>query len=350
MSKNRRNNQYKSSSGREGAKMMRKTAPQNNLNRSAALQEEASAVLRSQADTYRQENRLPDKPYSTNRQNTGSQTNRSAENSVRKESITTKTNAEKQRKKARKTKRLSVAFLILSVCALIGAAIYAMTVFFVVEQIEVKGNSKYSQEQIIQKSGIKLGDNLILMDKPSIIKGIEESFLYIESVEIRRVLPNRIRINIVEAKIAIAFDAGGAYWLGDNSGKLLELAATKPENATLILGAKLTGSKPGNVFSTADKAKQQPLSELLSALKQHSMLEDVSEIDISKIYEMKMVFHKNYQVLLGKSGSYENLCRQLLALITQLSSEGKHAAIIDMSGDNIHVTEIQNENLNQNID
>jgi cell division protein FtsQ len=240
------------------------------------------------------------------------------------------------RRKTQNKRRASKIYLFLAVGAVIAAIVLALTVFFNVNEIEVRGNSRYSSEQVIEYSGISIGDNLLLMDKFSSADSIRKNLLYIGGVEIRRSFPDKIIINVTEISVAAAFDAGGAYWLCDSGGILLELSQSLPDGAAADTGAELEKPAPGSVFQTSDGTKQQPLEQLFKALENNNLFGSVYSIDISKIYDIKINYMDRYEIAFGKTEDLDGSCRKLRELILQLEAEGNMNGTIDMSGGEIH--------------
>ena len=106
--------------------------------------------------------------------------------------------ARKTKKYRRGRGRLGKILLFLCVVAVLAAMTVGATVFFQVEQIEVSGNQRYTQEEIIEISGIRNGDNLFRMNKFAIQDHVKEEMPYIEDILIRRRLPNTITIAVKE--------------------------------------------------------------------------------------------------------------------------------------------------------
>ena len=76
-----------------------------------------------------------------------------------------------------------------------GAIVAALSLFFKADQIFVTGASRYSQQQVLQASGIRQGGNLFLLNKHQAAAAITDQLPYVESVRIRRQLPNALRID-----------------------------------------------------------------------------------------------------------------------------------------------------------
>ena len=84
-----------------------------------------------------------------------------------------------------------------------GAIVAALSLFFKADQIFVTGASRYSQQQVLQASGIRQGGNLFLLNKHQAAAAITDQLPYVESVRIRRQLPNALRIEITEDSPAV---------------------------------------------------------------------------------------------------------------------------------------------------
>ena len=106
--------------------------------------------------------------------------------------------ARKKHKNRRGKCRLGKVIQFLFVVALLGAMTVGATVFFQVEQVEVSGNTRYTQEEIVACTGIKPGDNLFRMNKFAIQDHVKEEMPYIEDILIRRRLPSTITVAVTE--------------------------------------------------------------------------------------------------------------------------------------------------------
>ena len=68
------------------------------------------------------------------------------------------------------------------ICA---AVVMALTLFFRVDTIEVTGTERYTEKDVIEASGIQLGDNLFLLNKYEAARSIAEQLPYIDIEDIR---------------------------------------------------------------------------------------------------------------------------------------------------------------------
>lgn len=122
-----------------------------------------------------------------------------------------------------------------------GAIVAALSLFFKADQIFVTGTSRYSQQQVLQASGIRQGGNLFLLNKHQAAAAITDQLPYVESVRIRRQLPNALRIEITECTHPLALEQDGALWLLNGNGKLIDkLQPGQGESCPLVTGLTLT--------------------------------------------------------------------------------------------------------------
>ena len=75
----------------------------------------------------------------------------------------------RRRHSNRRRRRGNFGFLykLLSVLVICAAVVMALTLFFRVDTIEVTGTERYTEKDVIEASGIQLGDNLFLLNAAS---------------------------------------------------------------------------------------------------------------------------------------------------------------------------------------
>ncbi|MBQ5536117.1 MAG: FtsQ-type POTRA domain-containing protein, partial [Oscillospiraceae bacterium] len=66
------------------------------------------------------------------------------------------------------------------------------------DHIIITGNEHYTQEEILEASGLKQGDNLYLMNKYSVKEKIFSKLPFVEEVSINRRLPDTLLIDLRE--------------------------------------------------------------------------------------------------------------------------------------------------------
>jgi len=138
--------------------------------------------------------------------------------------------------------------LSLALCVVtVGILAYALTSpRFSVWQIRVEGNRILEAEQVAG-----LADALgrpIWFVKPAAVAARLRENAYIASASVDLALPDVMRIRIVERRPEVRWQAGGAHYLVDGSGKVLGLAReSAPDDALVIADTSHLELKPNDL-------------------------------------------------------------------------------------------------------
>ena len=244
----------------------------------------------------------------------------------------------KQYNRKRKRSRLGPLFQFLCGVAVIVALTMGATVFFKVESIEVSGNQRYTQEEVIQATGIQIGDNLFHMNKYAVYEQVGQSLPYIETILIRRGLPNTIRVSITEWD-AVAeilpnenpeqlawesdteqeekLEAAKESWLISVGGKLLEQAG-ESSNVVEVSGITLMAPEAGTQMAAhqQEQIQQVALLALLAELEKQTMLSDVERVEL-KSTVIEMDYLGRYHVKIPLDCDFEYKLQALRAAVSE---------------------------------
>lgn len=189
-------------------------------------------------------------------------------------------------RKALRRKRLLLVFYLFTFLIAIGAAVaLSITVLFQIDTVQVTGQSRYSEQEIIQMSGIEMGENLFLADTKTAEQQIEEKLPYIGQAKVSRRLPAKILISVQEAEVSGAIAYNGKYAVISPDGKMLEFSDTLPEGVSLIQGMELASAEVGKKIVYEDPEEQELFTELAQSLAQHG-LAPITKIDMTNLYDI----------------------------------------------------------------
>ena len=224
----------------------------------------------------------------------------------------------------------SVSFIV--ICA---ALVFGMSVFFRVSNIEVTGADRYTQEEIVEASDIKDGDNLMLVNRSSVAERIYSKLIYIGEVNVRRKLPNTIVIEITESDSIAVVESESGLWLIDNNCRLLEECATQDaETYIKVKGFSAVKPEQGKLIAVPeeDKPKVKFLSGILTAISAKNMTGDVNSLDVSNLLNAEFDYLEGrYTVKLGRDENLDYKFELLLGVISKL--DAKDTGVIDLSQD-----------------
>lgn len=224
--------------------------------------------------------------------------------------------AQHQRKHYRKRPRVRFTRLygVLSVLVILIAVVAGSIVFFRVNEVEVEGLSRYTQEEIVSASGIEQGDNMFLLNKFEIQDQIGTQLIYVDQVRMRRKLPSTIHIEVLECVPAAVLEDKntGTWWLVSTKGKLLEENAD-PNSMMQIVGLSLVEPKLGEMMQVdeSQRIQKQSMEELLTAMNQRGLLEQGQRIDLSSASVLKMWYADRLEVRLKLASDFDYQMRVL---------------------------------------
>ncbi len=92
-------------------------------------------------------------------------------------------------------------------------AIVCVVVFFGLKKVEIRGNSRYTEEQILEACGFSPSDNLFGVDLKKAEKDIIKKYPYISKVTFKRVLPSTLIITVTEDAPSYCAEIYGDYFL-----------------------------------------------------------------------------------------------------------------------------------------
>lgn len=183
----------------------------------------------------------------------------------------------------KKIKRQGTAYGPLALVMLFLVAVLIMSLFFRVTEIEVVNASDYSDREIIAASGIDKGVNLFFVDRFSAASMIFADLPYMDTVSIRRQIPNKIIIQAEGSAPAVYMVYDDEYWLLDRNGKMLgTTSALKAEVLPEIRSLEPITAMPGMemIVEGQNVTRLAYTAELVTSLLGEGMLEKVSWIDL----------------------------------------------------------------------
>ena len=182
---------------------------------------------------------------------------------------------------------------------LTAAAIVMMTVFFKVNTISVEGAEKYSAEEITTALDINKGDNLYLWNKMKVEQHLMHKLPYIETVRIRRHLPDALVLTVTECRAAAAIKAeDGSFYYISSTGKILEqnasdgglVVVTGLESATLTVGEEIEPK--------TDAAVSAYLA-IMQVLTEQEMADELQFINLQELTDVRIGCGGRFDLRIG---------------------------------------------------
>ncbi|MBQ1674929.1 MAG: FtsQ-type POTRA domain-containing protein [Oscillospiraceae bacterium] len=228
-----------------------------------------------------------------------------------------------RRKRRNNRGRFAVLYRLLTFVVICGAIVGALALFFKVEHIEVEGNTRYTQEEVIAASGLKTGDNLFLMNKYEVASRIRDELNYVESVRITRSLPSTLHIVITECRFTVAVEQEGTLWLVSGTGKIVDQVTPDTGTYAMVTGLDLKDPQLGQSIRSENETACRELLELLELLRDKKMLEDVQAIHLEDASLITLRYLDRFTVQMPWASDLDYKLNYLQAVVERLEDNEK---------------------------
>lgn len=219
----------------------------------------------------------------------------------------------KARQRRIRKRRMLIGFSLFVVLLIAVGAVLSLTVLFPINNITAKGSEKYTAEQIISLSGIKTGDNLFVSSINA--DALREKLPYIESVKVKKNLPDSITITVKDAVPYACYYTEGMYYTVSKAGYVLESTPQKPDSLFEIRanGVKCVLGKAVDIES--DKTKNL-ISEIGELAEEYGL--SLNYIDVTDELTVTVKTVNRFIVNLGTSNYIQNKFAHLSGMIKNI--------------------------------
>lgn len=261
------------------------------------------------------------------------------ETKVKKAKTKVKSKPKKFKVKKNIPKILFRCFMLLLFILLIIGMIYGVYFSFTnsrfnISKIEVKGNSKYTKEEILKLANIAIGKNINKINKIKIYGDIKEK-PYIDNVNIDRKYPDKIVINIKErvAKYAALNKDKNIYLKLTKDGIMLEEIKVGDigENETILFGINFVDEiKFGEKIEQTEIDKLVNLDKIVKAYTESKISNKITSIKFENGTYLLTLDYKT-DIIINANDDLEYKMSFLKEIIKET---GILPGVIDMTKDN----------------
>lgn len=254
-------------------------------------------------------------------------------NNQRQEEKTKQKMSKKQRQILKKKKRikLMLKFTALLIIIIAGIIFALVSPIFNIKEIDVSNNEQIKTETIVSLSQLNLGQNIFKFNKNKVNKNIKTN-AYIESVEIKRKLPNKVQIQIEERKQEYNVEFLNGYAYINNQGYILQISEKKQALPT-IQGISTPDEQivEGNRLNSEDLEKLEVIIQIMNICKNYELDSKITNIDISTKDEYTLYLEEEKKTIyLGDKSNLSNKMLYVQVIIEE--NRGKEGEIF-VNGD-----------------
>ena len=229
----------------------------------------------------------------------------------------------------------------LVIVTLVALIVLFIFTTFRVTEIEVKGASNYTRQEIIQASRIEEGDPLFFLNRLKSASYIFSKLPYIDEVSITTRFPGSVTIQVKETTILAYVEQEGKIWGLDADGVLAGTLEEGAEELIRVSGIKLENPEEEAslemVCGNAEAAAV--LCDILKAVDERGLASEISAVEM-KDPAMPKLIYRNFTVILDGTEAFN---RQLALVQNAVSQIGKkEKGTIDLTIDNrVHYTPVK---------
>ncbi|MDD6159155.1 MAG: FtsQ-type POTRA domain-containing protein [Oscillospiraceae bacterium] len=228
----------------------------------------------------------------------------------------------------------------LALILIAAAAIVFLSLFFRVSIIQVKNDTVYTDEEIMAASGIEKGVNLLFINNFSAVSSIYATMPYVESVSLKRAMPNRIILEVTGSEAAACVSFGDDYWLINASGKLLEkIDARAARSFIRVEGMEPLQPVAGEIMTVSEEntGKDVFLYELLGQFRLRNIVKKIDWVDLSDLNDPRFSYDGRYTVILSSTTDLSRRLSLIESAIAQLAEGDAGTLELEMAGESSKV-------------
>ncbi len=237
----------------------------------------------------------------------------------------------KKKRKKKKKKKAQIPSAVVFVA--VAVVLILVLCFFLlrVANVNIEGNVRKTDEEIIALSGIESGDHMWFFSTKTAAKQIE-SDPYIQFSTVERSYPNTVNITVSERAAAAVIQSVSAYAVIDASGYVLSIDDASSYNDIMsVSGMGASGYKVGTYLGDENDFMARTLLSILDAMKQSGIKDEVKSLDISNPMSIEMVMKSGISVHMGQSDDAQKKFEKLALVLPWLNQNGYTDGTVDIS-------------------
>lgn len=199
--------------------------------------------------------------------------------------------------------------------------------WFNVTHTEITGLDNLNETQILADLNLNKTVNIIAFNKHSAKNKLKKN-PYIESVEIKKVFPSKLNIQIKERKICGYIPYLNSFLYIDDEGRVIDVQSVYTKKLPLLVGLQFNSFTLGEKLETENEIAFNTLVHLSGIMTKYDVLEDVVKVDVSDSDNMRL-FVNNIDVRLGPFKDLDWKISRLKEIIKTIPPEDKGFLYID---------------------
>ena len=227
---------------------------------------------------------------------------------------------EKENKKPKNRKFKMIAKWSIGLVVFIGLICFLLlSPVFNVQKIQVIGNSKITNDEIISLAQINTDENIFKVINAIVENNIKQN-PYVSEVQVSKKMPDTIEISIQERTPNFLLEFGNGYVYVNNQGYMLEISSQKLD-VPIITGIVTSEEQyiTGNRLESKDLEKLGTAIKIVDTAKNNGIENLITKIDISDETNYKIYLETEKKI--AYLGDCSNLETRMLYLVAIINNE-----------------------------
>lgn len=222
----------------------------------------------------------------------------------------------------------SIAILAVAMAAVLLLAYFLL----IVDTIEIDGCSRFTDEEILARSGLSTGRHIWLMNTAKAETLIEED-PYIAKAEISRVYPDKLVITVTERSEAAVIVGMNVQAVIDASGYVLYIGARADYSGLIkVSGMGSGGYRVNQRLGEESDFNSSTLIALLSAIYAQGIQADIDIVDMSNPLSITMTTVSGLKLHIGQPDELEQKLSDYKTVLPELVKRGMDSSgTLDLS-------------------
>ena len=191
-------------------------------------------------------------------------------------------NQKKKRMKFKK-KRYMIYYILFSIILVTTFLILSFTVFFNIEDVEIKGETIHKRDELLKIGGIKQGDNLILTNTKKAEQEILKNFNDIDCVTVSKNFPETITIDCYDCIVDFCCENNDEkFFLVSKNNKIFRLDDEIPKDAFVLVveGINFNDLEIGKTFELPEE-EEKKFKVIKDAINSEN-IDNITKVEINK--------------------------------------------------------------------
>lgn len=203
------------------------------------------------------------------------------------------------RHKKRRKRNYILHYILLGILLTVTVITLSYTVLFNVKSIEITDNTILSDEEITAAAGVKVGDNLLKINKKKTELRVLNSTIYFDRVKVSRKFPSTLSIKIDVASPVTGIRYGGMHYYFSKNDRLIAIdEQEKYQNIPIVWGIDLNKMKLGEYLIASEENEYETFLILSEQIKK-SEIGGINAVDIRDPANVKLYYENRIEIQLG---------------------------------------------------